>query len=135
MFDLGFWEIVLVLVVALLVVGPERLPGLARQVGLWVGKAKRFVSSVRSDIERELEAEELKRILNKQQDQIRELKGMISETQTEVHSELTETEHLVSAIEEQLESKQPDPDPQSPPKDARATAVSLQDDPQESPRN
>jgi sec-independent protein translocase protein TatB len=135
MFDLGFWEIVLVLVVALLVVGPERLPGLARQVGLWVGKAKRFVSSVRSDIERELEAEELKKILNKQQDQIQELKGMISETQTEVHSELTETEHLVCAIEEQLESRQPDPDRQSPPKDVRATDDSLQDDPQESPRN
>lgn len=133
MFDLGFWEIVLVLVVALLVVGPERLPGLARQVGLWVGKAKRFVSSVRSDIERELEAEELKKILNKQQDQIQELKGMISETQADVRGELTETEHLVSVIEEQLESKHAAP--ASPSKDTRATPVSPQDDPQESPRN
>jgi sec-independent protein translocase protein TatB len=135
MFDLGFWEIVLVLVVALLVVGPERLPGLARQVGLWVGKAKRFVSSVRSDIERELEAEELKKILNKQQDQIQELKGMISETQAEVRSELTETEQLATVIEEQLESRHAEPASQPPPKGARPTAVSPQDDPQESPRN
>ncbi len=133
MFDLGFWEIVLVLVVALLVVGPERLPGLARQVGLWVGKAKRFVSSVRSDIERELEAEELKKILNKQQDQIQELKGMISETQAEVRSDLTETEHLVSVIEDQLQSTPAEP--ASPPKDASATAVSARDDPQDSPRS
>ena len=66
MFDFGFWELFLIMVVALLVVGPERLPGLARQIGLWIGKAKRFVNSVRSDIEREIRAEELKQILNQQ---------------------------------------------------------------------
>ena len=74
MFDFGFWELFLIMVVALLVVGPERLPGLARQVGLWIGKAKRFVNSVRSDIEREIRAEELKQILNQQQSEIDELK-------------------------------------------------------------
>lgn len=106
MFDFGFWELMLIAVVALLVVGPERLPGLARQIGVWVGKTRRFINSVRGDIERELQAEELRNILNKQQDEIQELKGMLSETQTEVKSELEETDHLVKAIEEQLESAQ-----------------------------
>lgn len=105
MFDFGFWELMLVMIVALLVVGPQRLPGLARQAGLWIGKAKRFVNSVRSDIEREIEAEELKKALNQQQSEIEELKGLLADTQAEVKSELEQTDHLVSALEEELESK------------------------------
>lgn len=105
MFDFGFWELMLVGIVALLVVGPERLPRLAREIGVWVGKAKRFVNSVRSDIEREFKAEELQKILNKQQDEIQELKGMLTETQAQVKSEMEETDSLVKAIEEQLESR------------------------------
>lgn len=66
MFDVGFWELVLIAVVALVVVGPERLPRLARTAGLWIGKGRRFVSSVRADIEQELRAEDLKRILDEQ---------------------------------------------------------------------
>lgn len=111
MFDFGFWELILVMVVALLVVGPERLPGLARQAGLWVGKAKRFVDSVRSDIEREIRADELKNILNKQQNEIEELKGMLSETHSQVKSEIDETASLVKTVEEQLESKPPPASP------------------------
>jgi sec-independent protein translocase protein TatB len=66
MFDIGFWEILIIMVVALLVVGPERLPRLARTVGLWVGKARGFVRSVKADIDRELATEELRRTLAKQ---------------------------------------------------------------------
>lgn len=66
MFDIGFWELSLIAIVALLVVGPERLPKLARTAGLWVGKARGFVSSVKADIDRELKAEELKQIMEKQ---------------------------------------------------------------------
>ena len=104
MFDFGFWELVLIAVVALLVVGPERLPGLARQAGIWVGKARRFMSSVRSDIEREIQAEELKKVLNQQQSELKELKGMLMETQADVNSELQQADHLVKSIEDQLQS-------------------------------
>jgi sec-independent protein translocase protein TatB len=66
MFDVGFMELVLIGVVALLVIGPERLPKVARTAGMWLGKGRRFISSVKSDIEQELKAEELKRILAEQ---------------------------------------------------------------------
>jgi sec-independent protein translocase protein TatB len=107
MFDFGFWELVVVGVVALLVVGPDRLPGLARQLGTWVGNTKRFVSSVRADIERELQSEELRRMLDEQRNEIRQLKGMISETQAEVKEGLRETG--TGAVEGQVPSEVRDP--------------------------
>lgn len=66
MFDVGFFELLLIGVVALLVVGPERLPKLARTVGMWLGRGKRFVSSVKEDIDREIRADELRQVLEKQ---------------------------------------------------------------------
>ncbi|HQC72842.1 MAG TPA: Sec-independent protein translocase protein TatB, partial [Candidatus Competibacteraceae bacterium] len=52
MFEIGFWELVLVGVVALLVVGPEKLPGLARTAGLWLGRARRMIAEVKADVDR-----------------------------------------------------------------------------------
>jgi sec-independent protein translocase protein TatB len=66
MFDIGFLEIIFIMVIALLVVGPERLPRIARTAGLWVGKMRGFVSSVKADIDKELATEELKKVLDKQ---------------------------------------------------------------------
>lgn len=66
MFDVGFFELLLIAVVALIVVGPERLPRIARTAGLWLGKGRRFISSVKTDIEQEIKADELKRILDEQ---------------------------------------------------------------------
>src|SRR5690554_6168735 len=54
MFDIGFWELVVVAIVALLVVGPERLPGLARDAGMWMGKIRRFINHTRRELESEL---------------------------------------------------------------------------------
>ena len=64
MFDIGFWELLLIGVVALLVVGPERLPKFARVTGLWIGRAQAAIRSVKNDISSELRAEELKQSLN-----------------------------------------------------------------------
>jgi len=66
MFDIGFTEIIFIMVITLLVVGPERLPRLARAAGLWIGKLRGFVSSVKADIDKELATEELKKVLAKQ---------------------------------------------------------------------
>jgi sec-independent protein translocase protein TatB len=57
MFDIGFWELTIIGIVALLVIGPERLPRVARTAGLWLGRARRFVSSVKADIDREIAAD------------------------------------------------------------------------------
>lgn len=65
MFDIGFWELSLIVIVALVVVGPERLPKLIRVTGLWLGRANASIQSIRSEISRELRAEELKQALNK----------------------------------------------------------------------
>ena len=94
MFDIGFWELAVIMVVALLVIGPERLPGLARTLGLYVGKARRFVSSVKADINRELKAEELKRILQEHQDATG-LHEIIEETKETLHE--ARQEYLVKS--------------------------------------
>lgn len=67
MLDIGFLELMLIGVVALLVLGPERLPKAARTAGLWIGKIKRTVSGMQREISAQLEAEELRQKLNEQQ--------------------------------------------------------------------
>ena len=81
MFDIGFWELFVVLIIALLVIGPERLPALARKTGLWVRKIRGFVSSVKEDIDREFATEELKRIV-KEQAESSGIHEIIEETRT-----------------------------------------------------
>ena len=73
MFDLGFSELLLIAVVALVVLGPERLPKAARFAGLWVRKARAQWSSVRTELEREIAADELQRSLRESRDAMREL--------------------------------------------------------------
>jgi sec-independent protein translocase protein TatB len=85
MFDIGFWELMVIAVVALLVIGPQRLPAVARTVGLWVGRGKRLVNSVKSDIEQEMRAEELKRILKEQQAK-NPLHEVIEETRSDLEA-------------------------------------------------
>lgn len=62
MFDVSFWELFLVGIVALLVLGPEKLPRAARTAGLWIGKARRTLAEMQAEIERELDVEEIKRL-------------------------------------------------------------------------
>jgi sec-independent protein translocase protein TatB len=66
MFDIGFLELLIVGLVALLVVGPERLPGVARTAGKWIGKGRRMIATVKLEIDKEIKAEELKEILAEQ---------------------------------------------------------------------
>ncbi len=87
MFDIGFWEFMMVGLIALIVVGPERLPGLARTVGLWVGKARYFVSSVKAEIDREIQADALKRMLEEHA-KVPEIHELLEET----HQHLTDVQ-------------------------------------------
>ena len=107
MFDFSFWELAIVLVVALLVVGPDKLPVLAAKIGRWVGKAKRMMMSVRSDIENELKAVELKEMLEKQQSEISQLRNIISDTQSEAQKEIEkalDTNEAQKEIEKALDT-------------------------------
>jgi len=70
MFDVGFQELVLVGIIALVVLGPERLPSAMRTVGMWVGKAKRTFNALTSEIDRELQIQELKQTMAQQKAQL-----------------------------------------------------------------
>jgi len=64
MFDIGFWELLVVAVIALIVVGPDRLPGLVRTTGRWLGRARHYAGLLRDEFEREAaRAEELKELM------------------------------------------------------------------------
>lgn len=63
MFDIGGWEILIIAVVGLIVIGPERLPDVARTVGRWVGRIRRFIVNVKADIDKEIQQEELKKAI------------------------------------------------------------------------
>ncbi|MCQ2031562.1 Sec-independent protein translocase protein TatB [Stutzerimonas zhaodongensis] len=79
MFDIGFTELLLIGLVALFVLGPERLPGAVRTAGLWIGRAKRSFANIKSEVEREIGADEIRRQLHNERilDLEREMKQSI----------------------------------------------------------
>jgi len=85
-FDVGFTELLLIGVVSLVVIGPERLPDVARSAGKWIGKMQRFVRGVKTDIANELDSGELKRLIGDQREQIEELRKTIGSTTRELES-------------------------------------------------
>lgn len=106
MFDVGFWELSLIGIVALLVIGPERLPAVARTVGKWVGRANRFVANVKDDISKELKDEDLKRILAEQQKLADEYKKAAESVASSVNSE-TESLRETAKLDDLLEIEEP----------------------------
>ena len=87
MFDIGFSELLLIAVVALVVLGPERLPKAARFAGLWVRRARAQWDSVKQELERELEAEELKRNLHSVQQSLREAQTQLRQGEQHVQAQ------------------------------------------------
>lgn len=92
MFDIGFTELLLIAVVALVVLGPERLPKAARFAGLWVRRARAQWYSVKSELERELAAEELKRNLHEARLAASDLQKTMQETEAEVQAKVRAAE-------------------------------------------
>ena len=87
MFDVGFSELCLIGLVSLLVIGPERLPKVARLAGFWLGKTRSMVASVKEEIKLELQAEELRQIFNEQSG-LEEAHKIFDETSTTLKTTL-----------------------------------------------
>ena len=104
MFDMGFTEMMLIGIVALIVIGPERLPGVARTAGKYFGRLKRFMTSVKADVEQELRADELRQILADQQRELDTLKDSINEAGREIEKEAGEASASIAQSMEESES-------------------------------
>ena len=102
MFDIGFWELSLIAVIALLILGPERLPRAARQAGLWAAKAKKMVSEVKSNINEELRMEELNAIKKAGEDLKSDLKSATDELGS-VGQELNRSADEISGAAEKVD--------------------------------
>ena len=96
MFDVGFSEVVIIAIIALVILGPERLPKVARTIGFWVGKARRMVADVKSDIDREMRESELAD-LRKLGDEISEVKNEVQSAAGQVADD-TGVESVVESI-------------------------------------
>lgn len=92
MFDIGFWELCLLAVAALLVVGPKRMPRIAYEAGLWFGRLQRFVRRARMDIERELHEYEIKQTLEEQKRELQQVKRMAEDSGKELYEGLKSLE-------------------------------------------
>jgi sec-independent protein translocase protein TatB len=103
MFDLGFSELIVIAIVLLVVVGPERLPGVARTAGHLFGRMQRYISDVKADIRREMQFDELKKL----QQQTRELEQSLREGMGEIQSDVREA---LSLPESETSSAMPSQD-------------------------
>ncbi len=92
MFDIGFSELLMVGVVALVVVGPERLPKVARTLGVLFGRMQRYVSQVKSDINRELEAADLGKVKTEFEDAARSFQADIRSETAQAEREIREVQ-------------------------------------------
>ena len=86
MFDVGLSELMVIAVVALVVIGPERLPKVARTAGLLLGRLQRYVSDVKADINREMQLDELKKMQQEMTDQVTKVQASVTHEMREVES-------------------------------------------------
>lgn len=106
MFDIGFSEIVVCAIVALIVIGPERMPETVRTVGLWIGRIKRSLRDTRQEIERQIGVDDIRRQLHNE-----EIMRNIEEAKKNLNSLIIEGEHSIHNDQQTLEktySSEPD---------------------------
>jgi len=97
MFDVGLSELMIIAVVALVVIGPERLPKVARTAGLLLGRLQRYVSDVKSDINREIQLDELKKMQQEMTDQVTNLQASVTHEMREVESSVNKAVEPLTA--------------------------------------
>ena len=99
MFDIGFSEILVIAVVALIVIGPERLPGVARTLGHLFGRMQRYVNDVKADIQREMELDELKKLRKDVEDSARSIEDAARSFESSVSREVNAAQEELRALE------------------------------------
>ena len=104
MFDVGFWELTIIALVALIVIGPERLPKVARSAGLWLGRGRRFIANVKADIDREIKAEELREVIEKQASLANPVHEIVEETRNDLNEIKQQANKQVEESREALEN-------------------------------
>jgi sec-independent protein translocase protein TatB len=104
-FDVGFSELMVIAVVALIVIGPERLPRVARTMGHLFGRLQRYVNDVKADINREIELDELRKFRSTVEDAARGFEGTVNTAVDSVQSEVAKTESELSAAVSSVESE------------------------------
>jgi sec-independent protein translocase protein TatB len=127
-FDIGFSELLVIGVVALIVIGPERLPRVARTLGHLVGRLQRYVADVKADINREVELEELKKMRDSVRDTATNFESSVNAELHKTESELNSAAQAMTGDLEKpggLESAPPVTPPESAPAPAPAEATKL----------
>jgi len=108
MFDIGFSELIVIAIVALVVIGPERLPKVARTLGLLLGRAQRYVNDVKSDISREMQLDELKKLQSQVAESARTLESSVRSefdaAQSTLASPFQEAQSAVAELEATAQS-------------------------------
>lgn len=127
MFDIGFSELLIIAIVALVVLGPERLPKAARFAGLWVRRARAQWHSVKDEFERELAAEELKRSLRDTEEALRETERKVREGAAQTEREFEDLRASVESTPAHAPGAEPEPAP--PADDAATTPHDASDEP------
>jgi sec-independent protein translocase protein TatB len=108
MFDVGFWELGLIALVALVVIGPERLPKVARTAGLWFGRGRRFIANVKADIDQEIKTQELKELLEEQTRQANPVHEILEETRQDLAQIKQDAQNDLQAGREAFEQQPSD---------------------------
>jgi sec-independent protein translocase protein TatB len=108
-FDIGFSELMLIALVGLIVIGPERLPKVARTVGHLLGRLQRYVGDVKSDISREMQLEDLKKLQAQVQDQARDLERQVNDQMKTVETQLNQSilDSAEKKTDESIEASKP----------------------------
>lgn len=91
MFDIGFWELLLIGAVGLLVIGPERLPTVATLAGQWIGRIRRYARHMQSEIRDELESEHLKQVLDQQNREMQSLREEMGDARRQADELMNES--------------------------------------------
>jgi sec-independent protein translocase protein TatB len=97
MFDIGFSEMVVIGLVALIVIGPERLPRVARTLGHLAGRLQRYVADVKADINREVELDELRKMKDSVQQAASGIESSVQSELNSVQNEFTSAENALNA--------------------------------------